>query len=292
MKKVFLILSFIGLGLLFVPKASAQSLFEDESQVVDGLYDENATGVKTPMPLPYVREADVMWKKTVWREIDFRQKMNQGFYFPTTPHKNLKNLYTILEEALQDPTSGVTAYSAKGISASTGELTEPLTWEQIKMENQSSFNYTEEDDFGNLIQKIGYSTVQSNEIKSVQVKEEWYFDKQRSELLVKIIAICPVRSYTKEGEDRATRTRLCWVPYDENLRKILIDAPFYNRSNSATSLSYDDIFMRRVFDSYIIREDNVQDRSIADYAKGIDALYESERIKQSIIDFEQNLWEY
>ena len=42
----------------------------------------------------------------------------------------------------------------------------------------------------------------------------------------------------------------------------------------------------------IIREDNVFDRSINEYAKGVDALYESERIKQEIIDFEQSLWEY
>jgi hypothetical protein len=50
--------------------------------------------------------------------------------------------------------------------------------------------------------------------------------------------------------------------------------------------------MRRLFDSYIIKEENVFDRSINEYAKDVDALRESERIKQSIIDFEQNLWEY
>ena len=50
--------------------------------------------------------------------------------------------------------------------------------------------------------------------------------------------------------------------------------------------------MKRIFDSYIIREDNMFDRSINEYATGVDALRESERIKQSIIDFEQNLWEY
>jgi hypothetical protein len=34
------------------------------------------------------------------------------------------------------------------------------------------------------------------------------------------------------------------------------------------------------------------DRNIKDYAKGVEALNESEQIKQSIIDFEQQLWEY
>ena len=43
MKKLFVILSFIGLGLLFVPEVSAQSLFEEDTTVKDGLYDENET---------------------------------------------------------------------------------------------------------------------------------------------------------------------------------------------------------------------------------------------------------
>ena len=288
MKKLFVILSFIGLGLLFVPEVSAQSLFEEDTTVKDGLYDENETGVKAPMPLPYVREADVMWKKTIWREIDFRQKMNQGFYFPTTSHKNLKNLYTILKEALQDPTSGVIAYKDESI---TGELIKPTTWSEIKTQITGTTRVERTDDYGNVI-SVDYveSEMNSAEVKRCQIKEEWYFDKQRSELLVKIIAICPIRMVEKDGTQ--VPQRLFWIPYDENLRKVLIDAPFFNRSNSANRLSYDDVFLRRVFDSYIIREDNVFDRSINEYAKGVAALYESERIKQSIVDFEQSIWEY
>ena len=288
MKKLFVILGFIGLGLLFVPEVSAQNFFEEEIIVKDGLYDENETGVKAPMPLPYVREADVMWKKTIWREIDFRQKMNQGFYFPTTSHKNLRNLYTILKEALEDPTSGVVAFEDESI---TGELIKPTTWNDIKTQITEVQQIPETDDYGNIISmKNVESEMSSAEVKRCQIKEEWYFDKQRSELLVKIIAICPIRIVEKDGVQ--VPQRLFWVPYDENLRNVLINSPYFNRSNSANRLSYDDVFLRRVFDSYIIREDNIFDRSIQEYAKGIEILRESERIKQSIIDFEQNLWEY
>jgi gliding motility associated protien GldN len=95
-----------------------------------------------------------------------------------------------------------------------------------------------------------------------------------------------------ERNDTFVPERLFWVPYDENLRKVLADAPFFNRKNSAARLSYDEVFLKRMFDSYIIREDNVFDRNINEYAKGVEALYESERIKQTIIDYEQSLWEY
>ena len=29
-----------------------------------------------------LREADVMWSRKIWREIDLRQKMNHPFYYP------------------------------------------------------------------------------------------------------------------------------------------------------------------------------------------------------------------
>ncbi len=289
MKNLFVILAFIGLGLLFVPKASAQSFFEDEeSAVIDGLFDENGTGIRTPMPSSSVREADVMWQKTIWREIDFRQKMNQGFYFPTTPHTNLRNLYTILKDALLDPTSGVVAYKDEII---TGELINTTSWDEIKTQIMSVQQIQTTDDYGNVLEvKNVESEMNSAEVQRCQIKEVWYFDKQRSEMLVKIIAICPIRVVEKDGE--LVPQRLFWVPYDDNLRKVLAASPFFNRSNSAAKLSYDDVFMKRIFDSYIIREDNVFDRSINEYAKDADALRESERIKQSIIDFEQSLWEY
>ena len=288
MKKLFVIFGFIGLGILFSPKASAQGFFDDERSVRDGLYEENATGIKTPMPLQDVREADVMWKKTIWREIDFRQKMNQGFYYPVTPHENYKNLFTILKEALADPTSGVVAYKDE---ARTGELINPTTWNEIQTQITTTTQVPQYDEYDNQIgTKEVVSEMSSESVMRCQIKEEWYFDKQRSEMLVRIIAICPIRIVEKDGE--SVPERLFWVPYDDNLRKILINAPFFNRSNSAARLSYDDVFLRRVFDSYIIREDNIYDRSINEYAKGVKALKESERIKEAIIDFEQNLWEY
>lgn len=108
--------------------------------------------------------------------------------------------------------------------------------------------------------------------------------------MVRIIAICPVKMREIEGGEKAPQP-LFWIPY-ESAREVFASAPYYNRQNSAAQLTYDDIFWKRMFDSYIYKEDNVYDRSIREYAQGIDALLESERIKQSIIDFEQNLWDY
>lgn len=271
MKRI-LVLTFFALCLSLNTKVSAQ---ETETEYVDGLYDATSNGVKTPMPLPAIREADVMWEKTIWRAIDFRQKMNLGFYYPQIAHNNLKNLYTILTDALSE--NAIVAYKADDDNLRTGELKTTTDYEEI---------------MGDL-EKDEYK-FDPSEIERCYVKEKWYFDRQRSQLLVRIIAIAPVRIVrdADTGEQLRNPQILYWIPYDNDTRSVLVQAQFNNRNNSANRLSYDDVFLKRMFDSYIYREDNIYDRAIADYADGKDALLESERIKQEIINFEQFLWEY
>ena len=53
-----------------------------------------------------------------------------------------------------------------------------------------------------------------------------------------------------------------------------------------------DLFEKRYFTSYIIKEDNAFDRPIASYARGMDALAESERIKELLFNMEHDMWHY
>lgn len=289
MKRLFVILGLLGINLFLAPEVSSQNFIDDETNTtVDALHNGYPIGDKQPIPLPTIRENDVMWKKTIWREIDFRQKMNQGFYYPETPHQDWKNLFTILKDALSDPSTGVVAYKDEH----TGELLNPITWSEIQKNIKQTETVHVYDDDGNITgEKTVESEMSSSDVMRCQIKEVWYFDKQRSQLLVKLMAICPVRM-VPQSDGSMLPERLFWVPYDDNLRKVLVNTPFYNRNNAAMQLSYDDVFVKRVFDSYIIREDNMYDRNVNTYATGVDALNESERIKQSIIDYEQFLWEY
>ncbi|HNF69210.1 MAG TPA: hypothetical protein PLL28_07520, partial [Chitinophagales bacterium] len=66
----------------------------------------------------------------------------------------------------------------------------------------------------------------------------------------------------------------------------------FNDKNSARYLTYEDIFEMRLFNSVVVKEDNVYDRNIESYATGIDQVLESERIKQQIFEFEHTLWEF
>ena len=70
----------------------------------DGVYDEIHTKNRVPKPYAHVREADVVWKKRVWRMVDLRQKINHPFYYPIEPKQNWRNFVTVLYDAIKETT--------------------------------------------------------------------------------------------------------------------------------------------------------------------------------------------
>jgi len=83
-----------------------------------------------------------------------------------------------------------------------------------------------------------------------------------------------------------------WIYFPE-ARHVLVNKEVMNRHNDATGLSYDDVFIKRIFASYIVKQSNTEDLRIKDYVgNDIERLLESERIKKTLMDFEQDLWSY
>lgn len=83
-----------------------------------------------------------------------------------------------------------------------------------------------------------------------------------------------------------------WVYFPE-ARHVLVNKEVVSRHNDATGLSYDDVFVKRMFSSYIVKQTNPDDLRIKDYiADGVERLLESERIKKTLMDYEQDLWSY
>ena len=124
------------------------------------------------------------------------------------------------------------------------------------------------------------------------LKEDWFFDKKRSVFTVRILGICPlITDKNDKGEFRGYEP-IFWV-YFPAIRKELAHNEIFNLKNgSAGRLSYDDVFSKRIFNSFITKVENVYNRSIIEYATGVDALLESEKAKNELFEFEEGLWEF
>ena len=282
MKKLLLILTSILIG-----AASATQL---KAQVIDAAYIKRTTMDRKPAPLPLVREADAIWSRTVWRIIDLREKANQQFYYPTREIQGRSNLFNVLLKGVEAKT--ITAFDA---SVADDEFVKPINFNQVKQQFGDSIKTIKVTDIntGDVRDSVVQADLPIQDVKQLEVKEVWYFDKQKSTLQVRILGICPIRVYKKDPKDSTfVRKRLFWVYYPE-IRPLLARNESLNGLNGARNLSFDDLFLTRRFDGYIVKEENAyNNRSIEQYATGEYAAKESERIKNAIFNYEQDLWEY
>jgi gliding motility associated protien GldN len=172
----------------------------------------------------------------------------------------------------------------------------PMSFEQVKSsfgaeattETKKNFDTGEDE----LITIQG--EIRSNDIKQYLIKEEWYFDKQNSTLNVRIIGICPIREFVRPGDTsgQVQRQKLFWIYYPE-ARPLLATNLVLNPYNAAQQITFDDLFIKRSFNSYVVRYENVyNNRDISAYLNGKEAMLESKRIEDEIFNYEQDLWEY
>ena len=261
-----------------------------DAQIVNGAYKQNDIFEKKPMPLVSVREADVFWSKKIWRIIDLREKTNIPLYYPTREMEGRINLINLLLKGVEN--GQLTPYDARN----DDDFKIPMSYTQVKeifgakatTEQRVNFDTGEREDV------VVQGEIRPTEIKQYMLKEEWYFDKQTSTLNVRILGICPIREYVREGDTsgQVQRQKVFWIYFPE-ARPLLATNLALNPYNDARQQSFDDVFIKRMFNSYIVKESNIyNNRDVSQYLSGIDAMLESKRIEEEIFNYEQDLWEY
>ena len=144
-------------------------------------------------------------------------------------------------------------------------------------------------------QYINTKDLTAQDISGYKIKGYWYFDKRQSELKYRLLGICPVSPEARDiGADNPEVIELFWV-YFPAIRDVLHEAKAFNDRNSAMPFTFDHLLNSRRFNAVIYKEENVYgDREIAQYMKENSQmqLLESERVKDKIRDFEQDMWNY
>ncbi|MDC3397416.1 gliding motility protein GldN [Flavobacteriales bacterium] len=282
-------LSICTLTVMFLG-AFTQVALAQKPNVLDGAYVKETNLTKRVVPYPHLREADVMYKRRIWQEIDLRQKFNHTFYFPLDPIQDRKNLFDVIREALLVEGSLV-AYSA-GPLGEDDEFTFPLSADSIRTILNPVTLVKQYDDFGEVIGTVQQSNeLSSDKITRYRIKEDWIWDRQRSERYVRILGIAPMmEDFDVDGNSVGFRP-LFWLYYPE-CRYVFANSEVYNMFNDAQRRTFEDLFQKRYFSSYIVKEDNAFNRQIVSYARGLDALAESERIQQELFNIEHDIWNY
>jgi len=258
-----------------------------QSNVLDGVYIKEHTPERKVIPYTHLREADVMWARRIWRLMDLREKINLPFYYPTSKIANRRSLIqVIMDGILVDGT--ITAYDDEEFKTVL-----PKADLMAKLNKVDTVMVDDPDSPGNLIQKVVANEFNPASVKKMRIKEDWFFDKQRSVMDVRIVGICPIQDvYEADGTTYKGANPLFWIYFPE-ARFVFVNAEVFNRFNDSERRTYEDVFWKRMFGSYIYKESNVyEDRRIEAYRQGMDALLEAERAKDDMFNYEHDFWEY
>ncbi|MBK0382748.1 gliding motility protein GldN [Pedobacter sp. SD-b] len=256
--------------------------------------DMGKSEVKCAPALPRVKSDDVIFAKRIIRDIYFADPANR-YLVPADMEKNFIDV-------LMRGVDGFKIEAYQQWDKNVGQLKEPIPQEADALK-------------GILDSKVGsfgprqYGDMKVTSKLALRVIEDWYFDTNRSEFKSFIIAMGIVYPgnnilatlspenknladpQIKLGEVGADMTPLFWVNYP-TVRDYLCKFTVYH-PNEKIRYTFDDVFQLRYFSSVIVEESNPEGNSLAtrpDLKSGLDKLLESDRIKKSLIQYEQDMW--
>ena len=246
----------------------------------DNFYDRYLHTEAQVLPYDHIHEKDVFWEKRIWRLIDTRELRNHIFRYEKAPFLDILlnagiegdlTLYGMIDDEFSRP---LTPQEVEGIKYSEDTITiwNPDTFQDSLVVVRNELNW--------------------EDVKKYRIKEVYFFDEETSTMDVRILGIAPIIERMDDNGNFLNEGPLFWLYYPE-ARGLLATHEVFNPHNDAARMSWEDVFEARLFDGYITKANNLYDRRIKDYKNDpMGILLESDRIQESIFNFEHDLWSY
>ena len=261
-----------------------------------------------PLEYGFVDDKDILKSMFVWEVIDMNDKINQPFYYDNpdgllaTPTRSLYQL--LLDAALSgevkevyDDENLTVKLSPEGIQ----KRLEAVVVDDAAIDILNSGRQLTEQEKREYTDHIKTTT---DKVKVLKIMGMWFIDKRDGQMKYRPLAISAMGPdpsiQGKVGPDGMPLAGadelidLFWIYYP-SARDILANNYVYNRKNSSADLSFDDIINARRFSSIIYKSSTgLGDGVIKDYIpkNAEEQLEESDKIKEQILEMENDMWNY
>jgi gliding motility associated protien GldN len=251
-----------------------------------------------PLEYGYVDDRDILFSKMTWEKVVLDERVNFPLYFPYDTNnigKDRRSLYHTLIKAVKDGkienVYNDSYFTEKRSMKQLKDITTKVDTLDIGYDQLNADGYVDPE-------YITTRNIEAFDITAYLIKGLWYFDKRHGELKYRILGIAPAAPDINfiDSNDEANRVpnALFWVFFPE-AREVLHEAKAFNNKNSAMPISFDHLLNSRRFNGYMYKEENVYgDREVKAYVadNALMQMLESERIKDKIRNFEQDMWSY
>ncbi|RKS97281.1 type IX secretion system ring subunit PorN/GldN [Chryseobacterium defluvii] len=312
MKKYISSLLVLVSGFVFsqtILNASSPEEFRDmRAQSMRKVGDTVMSNKVKPLEYGFVDDKDILKSMFVWEVIDMNDKINQPFYYDnpdgllSTPTRSLYQL--LLDAALSGEIKEV--YDDENLSIKLSpegiqKRLEAIVIDDAAIDILNSGRQLTEQEKKEYTDHIKTTT---DKVKVLKIMGMWFIDKRDGQMKYRPLALSAMGPdpsiQGKVGPDGMPLAGadelidLFWIYYP-SARDILANNYVYNKKNSAADLSFDDIINARRFSSIIYKSSSgLGDGVIKDYIpkNAEEQLEESDRIKEQILQMENDMWNY
>jgi gliding motility associated protien GldN len=245
-----------------------------------------------PLSVRPIHASDIMWKKTLIRAIDLREKQNKPLF------SRNKEITRLLIDAVQK--GDLTPYANDSLDRkiTIDDFTEAIT---IPMEG--GFLTAEEKEIAlangdsSVLFSSGPALYFPTDLYQMEIKEDLIFDKQRSRLYYDIQAVTMYVPADHPQNLQGIQKVVASFSYKELVEKVFKDNPkaiWFNVQNDQQHKNLADAFDLRLFSSYIIKVSNPNDAYLADIYGGDQqkGILASQWAAMELLEFEHHLWEF
>ena len=284
----------IGLFIFFLPwgfNMLAQS-------ILNAKYIENykKEALKDPDVMDYfpVEEKEISFYKTIWEEIDLREKINQIYYYRSDEISNsCESLYNVLVEGVKN--NRIKAYQDDNFKMIFDGDTFDKRLEKIELSNvgKEIFNQGKTPS----MEHYDHYKIKNLDVKKIRIKGLWYFNRRIGEMRYRILGIAPLgpdiyqlgEQVAMEDQKEIEEVELFWVWYAQ--ARELLDSAKTCSMYDHLKPSFEELLSARKFSSLFYKENTpYYDKEEKLNRPSMDLVRKNQMIKEGLEEKTQRLW--
>ncbi|MCS4166247.1 gliding motility protein GldN [Sphingobacterium sp. BIGb0116] len=254
-------------------------VIQDTIPLTDGFYQANNMEDAVPFAYPEVNKKNIRFYKRVWRDIDLKDEKNNVLAVPGNSlievvmkaiEKGKLSLYSPDDDSFKGRLS-----AQEGMARFADSVLVPIF-----------------DGEGNQIDsKMALNEFDPARVTKFRIKEDIFFDKQRSRLETRIIGVAPLMNITTSAElaESVGATPAFWL-YFPQLRYSLIQVDISDPDKGLYDMTMDDFFVQNKFASTIVRESSPgMLQNLKDTENGGQQL-DGKKVEEKLDAYKKKLW--
>lgn len=240
-----------------------------------------------------IRESDQMYKKTVVRALDLRERQNEPLFSKNreiTPH---------LIQAVKQGKLTPYASDSLGTKITAEQFLKKMIMpsEEVEITDTTTLQILYPETWRDMLENPPAPQYYlARDLYQMEIKEEVIFDKQRSKMYYDIKAITIFIPADHPANLKGIQEVVASFHYKEATEKVFKDNPnaiAYNTQNDAQHKNLADAFELRLFSSYLVKVSNANDLFISDlYQDQQTGMMASLWAAEELLEYEHHLWEF